>query len=178
MTNKVRLFQKQQVRSIWDEENEKWWFSVVDIVRVLTDSDYQSARKYWKVLKGRLVKEGANQLVTNCYQLKMRAEDGKKRLTDVMDTEQILRLVQSIPSKKAEPFKLWLAEVSATEISIDEQPATLTESAKIAKTGASVAKNARVDLEKKLGRGLISSKNAEELGNRKRKLIKGEKDER
>jgi prophage antirepressor-like protein len=106
--NAVKIFDRQKVRTVWDEEAEKWWFSVVDVVAVLTESDYQAARKYWKVLKGRLAAEG-NETVTNCYQLKMLAPDGKMRLTDAADTEQILRLVQSVPSKKAEPFKLWLA---------------------------------------------------------------------
>jgi hypothetical protein len=273
MKNKIQLFQKQSVRSVWDEENEKWWFSIVDIVRVLTDGDYQSARKYWKVLKGRLIKEGADQLVTNCYQLKMKAEDGKQRLTDVADTEQLLRLIQSIPSKKAEPFKMWLAkvgreridevqdpeltvnrlireyralgysedwinlrlqsiqirkgltdewdksgveegfeyailtdlmyktwadmntkeykrhkglkkenlrdnmtdaelvlnmlaEVSARDISIEEQPASKDASARIAKRGANVAKNARTQLESETGKKVISPKNADDLKRR------------
>jgi len=113
--NQIKLFEEKQVRAIWDENAEKWWFSIVDIVTVLTDSDYQSARKYWKVLKGRLVAEG-NELVTKCYQLKMQAPDGKMRLTDVMDTEQVLRLIQSIPSKRAEPFKLWLAQTGRERI--------------------------------------------------------------
>jgi hypothetical protein len=113
--NKIKLFEERQVRAIWDEEAEKWWFSVVDIVSVLTDSDYQRGRKYWKVLKGRLSEEG-NETVTNCYQLKMIAPDGKMRLTDVADTEQVLRLIQSVPSKKAEPFKLWLAKVGNERI--------------------------------------------------------------
>ena len=113
--NKIRLFEERQVRAVWDEEAEMWWFSVVDIIAVLTDNDYQNGRKYWKVLKGRLAKEG-NETVTNCYQLKMLAPDGKMRLTDVADTEQILRLIQSIPSKKAEPFKLWLAKVGNERI--------------------------------------------------------------
>ena len=108
--NRVSLFEGIRVRTIWDQDKEKWWFSIVDIIAVLTESDYQRARKYWKVLKGRLVIEG-NQSVTNCYQLKLEASDGKKYLTDVADTEQVLRLVQSIPSKKAEPFKMWLAKV-------------------------------------------------------------------
>jgi hypothetical protein len=115
MGNKVQLFEKQQVRSVWDEEQEKWWFSVIDVVAVLTDNDYQTARKYWKVLKGRLQAEGY-ELVTNCYQLKLLAPDGKMRLTDVADTEQILRLIQSIPSKKAEPFKIWLAQIGRERI--------------------------------------------------------------
>ena len=113
--NKIKLFEEKQVRTIWDEDEEKWWFSVVDICAVLTDNDYQTARKYWKVLKGRIAAEG-NELVTNCYQLKMTAPDGKMRLTDVADTEQVLRLIQSIPSKKAEPFKLWLARVGSERI--------------------------------------------------------------
>ena len=113
--NKIKLFEEQQVRAVWDEEAEKWWFSIVDIVSVLTDSDYQRGRKYWKVLKGRLIEEG-NETVTNCYQLKMTAPDGKMRLTDVADTEQVLRLIQSVPSKKAEPFKMWLAKVGSERI--------------------------------------------------------------
>jgi len=113
--NKIKLFDEQQVRAAWDDEAEKWWFSVVDVVAVLTGSDYQPARKYWKVLKGRLAAEG-NESVTTCYQLKMQAADGKKYLTDVAETEQILRLIQSIPSKKAEPFKLWLAKVGSERI--------------------------------------------------------------
>ena len=115
MQNKIQIFENQPVRAIWDEEGEKWWFSVVDIVSVLTGSDYQTARKYWKVLKGRLATEG-NETVTNCYQLKMLAPDGKKRLTDVADTEQVLRLIQSVPSKRAEPFKMWLAKVGNERI--------------------------------------------------------------
>ena len=113
--DKIKLFEEKQVRTVWDAEAEKWWFSVVDIVAVLTDADYQQARKYWKVLKGRLATEG-NETVTNCYQLKMLAPDGKMRLTDVADTEQVLRLIQSIPSKKAEPFKMWLAKVGSERI--------------------------------------------------------------
>ncbi len=114
--NKVKLFESQQVRTKWDAESEKWWFSVVDIVAVLTEQpDYTKARKYWSVLKTRLKKEGS-QLATNCSQLKMTAADGKQYLTDVADTEQILRLIQSIPSKKAEPFKLWLAKVGNERI--------------------------------------------------------------
>ena len=119
--NKIKLFENTQVRTIWDEEAEKWWFSVVDVVAILTDSDYQRARKYWKVLKGRLSAEG-NESVTNCYQLKMKASDGKMYLTDVADTEQLLRLIQSIPSKKAEPFKLWLAQVGRERIDESVDP--------------------------------------------------------
>ena len=97
----IQLFENKKVRVAWDDQEEKWYFSIVDVCGVLTDSDYQAARKYWKVLKGRLKKDG-NETVTNCYQLKMKAPDDKMRSTDVADTEQLFRLVQSIPSKKAE----------------------------------------------------------------------------
>ncbi|MEO8459947.1 MAG: hypothetical protein ABI451_05405 [Dokdonella sp.] len=104
-------FEDQNIRRVYDEDTETWSFSVVDIIQVLTQQpDYQAARKYWKVLKGRLAKEGS-QLVSNCYQLKMAAEDGKQRLTDAATAETLLRLVQSVPSPKAEPIKLWLAKV-------------------------------------------------------------------
>ena len=117
MTKKqaIQLFQERKVRTVWDDQKEKWYFSIVDVVSVLTDSDYQTARKYWKVLKGRLAKEG-NETVTNCYQLKMKASDGKMRLTDVADTEQLFRIIQSIPSPKAEPFKKWMAQVASQRI--------------------------------------------------------------
>jgi hypothetical protein len=111
--NKIQLFENQPVRVLWDEEAEKWWLSIVDVVRVLTDSP--EPRKYWSVLKTRLKKEGS-ELTTNCSQLKMQAADGKFYKTDVADTEQILRLIQSIPSKKAEPFKLWLAKVGSERL--------------------------------------------------------------
>ena len=108
MTDKIKLFEQKQIRTHWDAENEEWYFSVVDIVEALTESP--NARKYWSVLKTRLKKEGS-ELATNCSQLKMPATDGKYYKTDCMTTKQVLRLVQSIPSPKAEPFKLWLAEV-------------------------------------------------------------------
>ena len=107
----IKLFEERQVRAEWDEENEKWWFSIVDIVGILTDQPTpRGATLYWGKLKQRLNEEGS-ELLTKCQQLKMVASDGKRRRTDVADTEQILRLIQSIPSKKAEPFKLWLAQV-------------------------------------------------------------------
>jgi len=172
MDNKIQIFEKQQVRSVWDEGEEKWWFSVLDIIAILTEqSDYKKVRNYWKWLKNKLKEEGSdlfyheqnnevvsitnhlkskdelvsstnqlkpleteknelvtncyqlkpfevekNELVTNCYQLKLLAPDGKMRLTDVADIEQILRIIQSIPSKKAEPFKMWLAQVGRERI--------------------------------------------------------------
>lgn len=116
MTDKLQLFNDKTVRTHWDAENEEWYFSVVDVVAILTDSvDFQTARKYWNKLKERLHKEG-NETVTNCHQLKMQAADGKMRMTDVLTTEGILRLVQSIPSPKAEPFKLWLARVGSERL--------------------------------------------------------------
>ena len=123
MTKKqqIQLFEEKKVRTAWDDQEEKWYFSIVDVCSVLTDSDYQTARKYWKVLKGRLKKEG-NETVTNCYQLKFKAPDGKMRATDVADTEQLFRLIQSIPSKKAEPFKLWMAQVAAQRIDQMQDP--------------------------------------------------------
>jgi hypothetical protein len=110
MKNEIKLFEESKVRSVWDAENEKWWFSIVDVVGILTDSE--NPRHYWTVLKGRLKAEG-NQSVTNCDQLKMQSSDGKYYKTDVADTAQLLRIIQSIPSKKAEPFKVWLANVGS-----------------------------------------------------------------
>jgi len=138
MENKMQIFEEQRIRSVWDAEQEKWWFSILDIIAVLIDQpDYKKVRNYWKWLKNKLKEEGStlfdspksnevvsitnhlkieNELVTNCYQLKLLAPDGKMRLTDVADIEQILRLIQSIPSKKAEPFKMWLAQVGRERI--------------------------------------------------------------
>ncbi|MDZ4800715.1 MAG: BRO family protein [Bryobacteraceae bacterium] len=111
MKKDLAIFEGHEIRRHYDEATETWWFSVVDIIRVLTQqADFQAARKYWKVLKGRLAKEGS-QLVSNCYQLKMPAADGKDYLTDAATAETLLRLVQSVPSPKAEPIKLWLAKV-------------------------------------------------------------------
>ena len=121
----LKLFEERRVRTVWDDEQDKWYFSIVDVVAVLTDSVDSTA--YWRKLKQRLKAEG-NETVTNCHGLKMQAADGKMRLTDVADTEQLLRLIQSIPSPKAEPFKLWMAKVaserlkqiSGPELSIDQ----------------------------------------------------------
>lgn len=115
MDNKIKVFEDKKVRTIWNAEEEEWYFSVVDVVSVLIDKDYDEARKYWKVLKGRLKSEGS-ELVSFCYQLKMPAGDGKMRLTDCLNTAGILRLVQSIPSPKAEPFKMWLAQIGSERL--------------------------------------------------------------
>ena len=113
----MQLFENKEIRTAWDGEREEWYFSVVDVVAVLTNQNTQrGASNYWAKLKQRLKMEGADQLLTNCQQLKMTATDGKKRLTDVATTEQLLRIIQSIPSPKAEPFKLWLAEVGRERI--------------------------------------------------------------
>ena len=119
--NAIKVFEEKKVRTLWDSETEEWYFSIVDVVAVLTDSDYQTARNYWKVLKNRLKKEG-NESVTNCNQLKMLSSDGKYYKTDVATTEQLFRLIQSIPSPKAEPFKLWMAQVAKERLDQMQDP--------------------------------------------------------
>ena len=115
----MKLFQDRKVRAVWDDEKEEWYFSVVDVVGILTDSE--NPRKYWSVLKTRLKKEGS-QTATNCSQLKLKAEDGRMRLTDVGTMDQILRIIQSIPSPKAEPFKQWMADIAATRLDQMQDP--------------------------------------------------------
>lgn len=115
--NKIQLYEDQPIRTAWDEERKEWYFSIVDVIGVLTEQPNQrGASNYWAKLKQRLKEEGADQLLTNCQQLKMKATDGKRRLTDVANTEQLLRIIQSVPSPKAEPFKLWLARVGTERI--------------------------------------------------------------
>lgn len=124
MTKKetLKLFEDRKVRTVWDDKEEKWYFSIVDVVGILAESkDYQTARKYWNKLKQRLKEEGFEP-VTNCHQLKLRAEDGKMRLTDVADTESLFRIVQSIPSPKAEPFKQWMARVASERLDQMQDP--------------------------------------------------------
>jgi hypothetical protein len=115
----IQIFDNKKVRTLWDEENEKWYISIIDVVEILTESP--NARKYWSVLKTRLKAEGS-QLATNCSQLKMKSSDGKFYKTDVADTEQIFRLIQSIPSPKAEPFKLWLAQIASERLDEIQDP--------------------------------------------------------
>lgn len=121
MTKKdaIKIFENKKIRTVWDDKTEEWYFSVIDVIAVLTDSD--NPRKYWSVLKTRLKKEG-NETATNCSQLKMLAEDGKMRMTDVATTEQLFRLIQSIPSPKAEPFKLWMAQVAKERLDEMQDP--------------------------------------------------------
>lgn len=137
MKNQIQLFEEKKVRTAWDEESEEWYFSVVDVVEVLTGTD--RPRKYWNDLKKKLRIEGS-ELSDKIGQLKMSAPDGKLRLTDVVSTEQLFRLIQSIPSPKAEPFKLWIAQV--------------------AKQGGEIARNARMELEAKTGKQVVSPLNA------------------
>lgn len=224
----IKLFESLRVRVAWDDAQEKYFFSIVDVVAVLTDqATARSASTYWAVLKKRLAAEGANEMLTNCKQLKLTATDGKQRLTDVADSEQLLRIIQSIPSKKAEPFKQWLAQVgaerirqmrdpeldieqaikdyrrlgyseswinqriktieirkgltdqnlrdnmtnmelllnalaeqTATDLSKERNPEGLAETAHVAKDGAEVARNARADIEQRLGHSVISDSKA------------------
>ncbi|MBQ9672869.1 MAG: hypothetical protein IJV34_08470 [Prevotella sp.] len=140
MTQKlaIKLFDEKQVRIVWDEQEQKYYFSIVDVVQVLTEQPTpRGASTYWAVLKKRLKQEGADELLTNCKQLKLQAADGKMRMTDVADTEQLLRIIQSIPSKKAEPLKQWLAD-----------------------EGGQVAHVARQQLEHSLGRSVVTSQKA------------------
>lgn len=119
MKNKIQLFEEKKVRTVWDEETEEWYFSVIDVVEVLTDTD--RPRKYWNDLKKKLKLEGS-ELSEKIGQLKMKAPDGKMRLTDVADTDQLFRLIQSIPSPKAEPFKLWIAQVAKERLDQMQDP--------------------------------------------------------
>ena len=130
MAEELKLFEGNRIRHVYDEEKETYYFSVVDIVAILIEKDYQSARKYWKVLKGRIVKEGNNELVTNCYQLKLESADGKKYKTDVADIKTIFRIIQSIPSKKAEPIKQWLAKVGQERVQEMADPSTAIDRAR------------------------------------------------
>ena len=162
--DKVQLFENQPIRTAWVEDEEEWYFSVVDVVGVLTEQpDIDGARNYWKVLKNRLKEEGS-QLVTNCNQLKMRSpKDGKRYNTDVASTEQLLRLIQSIPSKKAEPFKLWLAQVGRERIEEVIDPESFEENRKVAIIGGEAAGEARLAVEKRTGKPVITNKNAAQL---------------
>lgn len=117
--NAIKIFEEKKVRTVWDDETETWYFSIIDVIAALTESI--DPRKYWNKLKQRLKEEG-NETVTNCHQLKMKASDGKMRLTDVADTEQLFRLIQSIPSPKAEPFKLWIAQIARERLDQMQDP--------------------------------------------------------
>jgi hypothetical protein len=168
--NKIQLFEQQKVRSVWDDQQEKWFVSIVDVIAVLTDSP--NPQVYWRVFKKRLLDEG-NQTVTNCNGLKMLAPDGKMRMTDVADIEQLFRLIQSIPSPKAEPFKLWLAHLGRQRLDQLQDPELSIEQAivdyrrqghaEVARQGGTVARNARLELEQKTGQKVVTSLNAKNI---------------
>lgn len=123
MKNEIKLFEQNKIRSVYDEEADLWYFSVIDVIAILVEKDYQAARKYWNKLSERLRKEGADESVSKCHRLKLEAADGKKYLTDVATAETMLRIVQSVPSKKAEPIKQWLARVGYERIKETSDPA-------------------------------------------------------
>ena len=173
----INLFEEASIRSVWDSTKEDYYFSVVDVIMALTDNDYQKSRNYWKWLKGKLNSEGS-ELVSYTNQLKMKSpKDGKYYNTDVLDTKGILRLVESIPSSKAEPFKVWLAslgseridevfdpEIATRELVKEHKPFGLTENKKIARRGGNIAGVAKENLERELGRSVLSSNNALNYG--------------
>src|SRR5574344_1064982 len=130
MPNEVKIFENKKIRSHYDEDAEKWYFSVVDVVAILIDKDYQGARTYWKKLAQRLRDEGSEQTVTNCHQLKMKAADGKMRQTHTADVQTLLRIIQSVPSKKAEPVKQWLAKVGYERMKEMADPTTAIDRAR------------------------------------------------
>ena len=186
MQTKIQIFGNNKIRSVWEPDQEKWYFAVVDVIAVLTESE--NPQTYWRVLKKRLKDEG-NETVTNCNALKLPAADGKMRLTDVADVQQLLRIIQSVPGKKAEPFKVWLSKVGSEildesvdpELSIDRAVRNYrnlgysenwinqriksieVRKAQVAVSGAEVARDARLSL-KKRGSEAISPKNAKKLG--------------
>ena len=191
-SDKIQVYDNQPIRTAWDEQNEEWYFSIVDVVSVLTDQpDRRRAGKYWSVLKTRLKKEGS-QLPTNCSQLKLKADDGKRYKTDVANTEQLLRIIQSIPSRKAEPFKLWLAQIgrerieetidpelnmlaeaTTTELTKVQNPQGLEENRIVAKTGGKIAGDARRRIEQETGTPVITSQNANNLSSIVTGMIEG-----
>lgn len=130
MKDEIKIFEESNIRSIYDEETEKWYFSVIDVIAILIDKDYQGARTYWKKLAQRLREEGSEQTVTKCHQLKMKAADGKMRLTHVADVETLLRIIQSVPSPKAEPVKQWLAKVGYERMQEMTDPSTAIDRAR------------------------------------------------
>ena len=189
MKDEIRTFEDQKIRTAWDEKEEEWYFSVVDVIAVLTGSRDPAA--YWRKLKQRLLQEG-NETVTNCHRLKLPAADGKMRLTDVADLEQLFRLIQSVPSPRAEPLKRWLTkenlrdnmsttelvltmlgETSIRDISRAVKPETFAENQEVARRGGAVAGIARQALEAETGRPVISAQKAAELNRLAVDLIEG-----
>jgi len=161
----IKLFEQKQIRSVWSEEEEKWYFSIVDVIEVLTGSP--RSRKYWNALKTKLKEEGS-ELSQKLGQLKMQSSEGKFYKTDVADTEQLFRLIQSIPSPKAELNML--AEATTTEISKEKKPETFEQNRKIAKQGGTIAGNTRKEIEEKTGKSVITRKNAKALKGKNKEI--------
>ena len=155
----TKLFEKVEIRSIWNKDEEDYYFSVVDVIKALTESGDPS--HYWRTLKSRMNKEG-NKTVTNCDTFKLKAKDGKMHNTDMLNTEGIFRLIESVPSPKAEPFKLWLAKLGRQEVDnvFDHKPRGLKENIAVAKRGGKIAGNARKNLESELGQTILTQANA------------------
>lgn len=163
MNNEIKLFEGNKIRTLWDKEKEEWYFSIVDIVGALTDS--KNPRDYWYRVKKRMTKEEKSELSTICRQLKLKAIDGKMRETDVADMQGIFRIIQSIPSPKAEPFKVWLVETATKDIAESTNPQGLKENKEVAKQGGGIAGNARKEIEAKTGKPVITPKNAIDFAN-------------
>ena len=159
-SNTIILFNQKEVRRYWNDEKELWYFSIIDIISILTDSSIP--KRYWSDLKAKLKKEGS-ELYENIVQLKFKASDGKNYATDCFSTEDLLRVIQSVPSPKAEPFKLWLAEASTTEISKKQKPTGLQENKNVARKGSNAAKQTKLEIEKQTGESIITSKNSKTL---------------
>ena len=172
LTTITNLFEGKEIRSIWDSEKEEYYFSVVDVINSLAEP--KDASDYWTTLKRRMIKEEKSEIPTNCRKLKMKSsKDGKMYKTDTLDTEGIFRLIESVPSSKAEPFKMWLAslgkeridevfdpEIATRELAKEHKPFGLEQNKRIAKMGGSAAKAARDNIEKNIGRTVISNKNS------------------
>lgn len=172
LTTIINLFEGKEIRSIWDSEKEEYYFSVVDVINSLAEP--KDASDYWTTLKRRMIKEEKSEIPTNCRKLKMKSsKDGKMYKTDTLDTEGIFRLIESVPSSKAEPFKMWLAslgkeiidevfdpEIATRELAKEHKPFGLEQNKRIAKMGGSAAKAARDNIEKNIGRTVISNKNS------------------
>lgn len=159
MSTNLAMFENYKIRKIYDEKTEIWFFSVIDIIQALIQQpNYQAARNYWKVLKNRLNKE-KSEVVTKCNRLKLQAEDGKMRLTDVANAETLLRIIQSVPSPKAELIFTALAEMSTRQIAESAKAKGMPENKAASKEGGNIAKNARVDLENRSGKKVVSKQN-------------------
>lgn len=174
--NEIRLYENEDIRSLWDNEKEEWYFSIVDVLEFLTDSKNPGA--YWRKLKQKLKEEGS-EVVTGYHRLKMKAADGKMRMTDVADMQGIFRIIQSLPSPKAEPFKMWLAEVGkerieetvTPELTKNTNPQGFEESKQIAKEGGAIAKDTKKVIEKKTAKPVINPRSVEYYGKLAKEIL-------